>query len=731
MKLLLTLIITLFQILVFAEITTDGTLGDVVNLDGPDYLITEEIGQTAGDNLFHSFLDFDLTAEESATFTGSDNISNIIARITGGKSSIDGQINCDIDGANLFLLNQAGILFGKNATLNLSGSFHASTADYLQFSDTENFYSKPINGGIITAAAPESFGFLGNNGSITVDGSQLFLAPEEALSFAANGIELKNSTLVEAEQGTITLCSLSEGKCGLTVEDDIVSSENVIIKEDTILSISGAGGGELYIEGGDIFIDASKLEVITSGDSDGGCLVIEGETLEASGQSFITTETKWDGNGADIEIALSDMSLSEGSTILAVTSGRNKSGNSGNINIFATDITLDDSDIWSKSTRSTGVTGEVNIDAVNLRLLNSSTIVNAKLGMGFGKNGSINLNVENELFLSDSTVASETVIGMVEGADVNITAKKLTMENRAAIYSLSRASADAGTLTINSQRVDILSGSAISTSALSSGRGGDCFLTVDGDLRIDGFYVLGGTVYNSEIASRSVKSGDGGDVQINAKTVKVTNGAEITTASESASNPGAAGNILINSESLLLVDAKITAESTGSTGGHIELTTEDETVLIDSAISTKVFHGIGDAGDIDLNSEVLVMNDSVIRSDAFGGDGGNIHVDSELIMQDYESYFDASSELGVSGTIAFTAPQVYLNEEVEELKTEFLPAEEWVFDSARARLGNSSSFVIVPDSYKASKKTEFYSVPLKIERSSENVPQELNELLGF
>jgi hypothetical protein len=37
-----------------------------------------------------------------------------------------------IKGADLYLINPSGIVFGQNATINVSGSFHASTADYLK-----------------------------------------------------------------------------------------------------------------------------------------------------------------------------------------------------------------------------------------------------------------------------------------------------------------------------------------------------------------------------------------------------------------------------------------------------------------------------------------------------------------------------------------------------------------------------------------------------------------------
>ncbi|MEE9422968.1 MAG: filamentous hemagglutinin N-terminal domain-containing protein, partial [Gammaproteobacteria bacterium] len=123
-----------------SEVILDGSLGPAVALNGPAYVVDADLGQINGSNLFHSFVTFDLSSAESATFTGPGSISNVLGRVTGGSvSNIDGAINMQIPGANLYLVNPSGIVFGPNATLNLSGSFHASTAAAIRLGENGSF----------------------------------------------------------------------------------------------------------------------------------------------------------------------------------------------------------------------------------------------------------------------------------------------------------------------------------------------------------------------------------------------------------------------------------------------------------------------------------------------------------------------------------------------------------------------------------------------------------------
>jgi filamentous hemagglutinin family protein len=143
-----------------AQIATDGSVGPRVELDGPEFDIRADLGRQAGDNLFHSFERFSLATEERATFSGPDQIRNVMSRVTGGaRSEIDGTLHSMMPNADFYFINPAGILFGPNASLDLSGSFHVSTADEVRFRDGARFSADLATGSSFTVAAPRRSGF--------------------------------------------------------------------------------------------------------------------------------------------------------------------------------------------------------------------------------------------------------------------------------------------------------------------------------------------------------------------------------------------------------------------------------------------------------------------------------------------------------------------------------------------------------------------------------------------
>ncbi|RKZ70889.1 MAG: hypothetical protein DRR19_33020 [Candidatus Parabeggiatoa sp. nov. 1] len=303
------ILLLIISLSIKAEVTLDGTLGRSGALPGPDYLIGADLGQQHGGNLFHSFQDFNLQGHESATFSGPNSVQNIFSRVTGGTpSNIDGLLRSTIPNADMYFLNPYGIMFGPNARLDVQGSFHASTADYLRLENGGRFDARQPSESLLTVAPVEAFGFLTDTpASITLHNSQLFVPFGKTLSLIGGDL-LMNGELPSNDHsdtfhpnyplklfsdfGRINLASLgSSGELILTPSELVMNAKKAgtIITNNTWIGVSGNGAGDIFIRGGDVHLNHSELE----GDSqnqDSGIINLQANLLTLQG-SEIATDT--------------------------------------------------------------------------------------------------------------------------------------------------------------------------------------------------------------------------------------------------------------------------------------------------------------------------------------------------------------------------------------------------------------------------------------------------------
>jgi filamentous hemagglutinin family protein len=103
--------------------------GNQINING-GALSSDEL------NLFHSFTQFGLDANQVANFLANPQIQNILTRVVGNDPSvINGILQVSEGNANLYLMNPNGIIFGEGSSLNVNGDFVATTATGIGFSN--------------------------------------------------------------------------------------------------------------------------------------------------------------------------------------------------------------------------------------------------------------------------------------------------------------------------------------------------------------------------------------------------------------------------------------------------------------------------------------------------------------------------------------------------------------------------------------------------------------------
>jgi len=97
-------------------------------------------GELAGDNIFHTFEQFNLDQGQIAEFLANPQTRNIFNRVIGGDPSIiDGILKVTGGSPDFYFLNPNGIIFGRNAYIDVPAAFYGSTASSVQFGNSGLF----------------------------------------------------------------------------------------------------------------------------------------------------------------------------------------------------------------------------------------------------------------------------------------------------------------------------------------------------------------------------------------------------------------------------------------------------------------------------------------------------------------------------------------------------------------------------------------------------------------
>ncbi|MBV8776539.1 MAG: hypothetical protein JO258_05010, partial [Alphaproteobacteria bacterium] len=269
--------------------------------------------------------------------------------------------------------------------------------------------------------------------------------------------------------------------------------------------------------------------------------------------------------------------------------------------------------------------------------------------------------------------------GSGHGGNIHVGADSVVIGNAGAVgmASTTTAATARGGGTSNSGLLAVFTApSAITASATPGATGSAGNVTVNaGSLSIQ----PGG-----EISSATNGPGIGGDIVITSPTVTLTGkGPQITAQSFGSGN---AGSITVNANTLTLTGgASISTEAAQANGGDITLNIGHLLLLVDSEITTSVNGAFGNGGNILIDPLFVVLNHSRIIANAVGGNGGNITILADEFVSSADSVIQASSQLGVSGTIDILSPIVQVNGALASLSDELRAVATVARDNCAAR----------------------------------------------
>ena len=657
-----------------AQIIPDDSLGNERSIVTPDV----EIKGSPGDridggairdsNLFHSFEQFNIGNLQRVYFTNPAGITNIFSRVTGNNlSEIFGTLGVlkdtapHINGdANLFFINPNGIIFGENASLDVGGSFAASTADAIQFGDRgffdatdpetpplltikpSAFFFNQINPGRIEnrSTAPTGIEQLETplSGLRVADGKSLLLVGGD-ITIDAGGLHAPNGQIelaAAAANGTIGL-NFDGNNLSLSFPEDIERAD-ISLANEAFVNTSGDGGGAIQVWGEQVKLsDGSQIAATTLGAKSGrGLTVNASESVELTGttgdkllSSGLFTQTGGTGNAGDLTITTKDLRVENGARVLTGTFSQ---GNAGALTVNA-----------SESVQMTGGTGFTPFGPSFSSRMGSDT------GRFFG----------SRLRLSPLVVQT-SVTG--KGENVTIQTRQLELLDGAQIGASVRGDGDGGDLTVNASEavrligVDLADGTPSGLFTQTRGKGNA------GDITIDTRSL---SIINSQSGSFSSGEGNAGNL-----TVRASDSVEVR--GKVASN---------NIESPALLAAQVETTGKGS-GGNLKIETGRLSVSSGGVVQVATF-GQGDAGNLSISaSEVEVFDtplDNLFPTGIFAGveidpdqtiilpegEGGDLTIESErLSVRNGAEVSVSTAGIGNAGEL-----QIQASESVEVVGT--------------------------------------------------------------
>ncbi len=608
-------------------VVSDQTLGAAgVSASGGIYAIPAAAGLLKGGNLFHSFSQFNLVTGEKAVFGGLNGVQNVLSRVTGGASSINGRIECS---ANLFLINPAGIVFGPNAAIDVAGAFSVATADYIKFSDGSRFSAAPVLGerDSLTSAPVSAFGFLSAKpSSITFRETQFAGGAGSEIFVAAGEVSL-DAAVLSAASGRIGL--LAVGAAGVVPAG--------------VSELAAASAATVSVMGKVELKNGAKVDVNGSG---GGRVVIRGGKLQMTGRSSINAEHTGPGTGGGIDVRTTEsVSLSDGE-IKADVRG---AGNGGEVYVETAELSLLGNYVGGifADSYAGGAGAAVRLNAG--RIVIDNGFVSAK-AFSSGRGGSVTVNAETFLVSGYTGGISTQSYGSGSGGNIAVNASNVLLDGNVYLNVNASGQGDAGSVRVKSTDLTLKGYAGIYASTSGIGNAGEIDLSA-ARLSIDGGYVFS--------VSSSGARGNAGGVAVHADVFSLSNAGELNSSSEGV---GLGGDISISAGKVTIDAASINANSIGSgAGGNVVIRTPEFLLTGYGTVSASATSS-GAGGSIEIAATKLSLSDKLVGAGNGGGfvkaessgkgAGGSVKlISSDLLINGYGGVFTGTTGEGAAGTV--------------------------------------------------------------------------------
>jgi large exoprotein involved in heme utilization and adhesion len=415
-------------------------------------------------------------------------------------------------------------------------------------------------------------------------------------------------------------------------------------------------------------MNQGRINTSTAGSGRGGNVTINADTISISGEfTSVVGEPEPIFNVTD----------SHPSGVFTKTAGTEfcsgPCGNAGDISITTRSLTMGNGAQIDSGTSNTGHGGNITIRATDTISI-AGTLTN---GQPVG--------------IFSRTIGTDP--GSGNGGAIRLQAQNVSISNGAAVSAESTGAGASGSVTIEgvSSPANAIAiqgpGSGIFTSAAGEGAGGNI------SLNANTVQLNGGTI--SAATSNTAGNARGGEVHIVAgNLVQLQNGSTI---SSSSAGHGNAGDIVIEAgQAFQMQNSSVTTEAAHASGGNITINASGSVQLTNSQINTSVFGPPGTVGgNITIDPQVVILQNSQILAQAFQGQGGNISITTNLFLPDSTSVVDASSQSGINGTVTIQSPVSNLSANWARLQKSYLEAAALLRQRCAAKMSTGSSSLVM------------------------------------
>jgi filamentous hemagglutinin family protein len=264
---------------------------------------------------------FSIGKQETVNFNQPSAASTTLNRVIGNETSvINGALNAN---GQVFIVNSAGVLFGKGAQVNVGGivasTLDISNADFMagRYNFSGSSSASVINRGNIHASPGGYVSLLGktvaNDGVITANLGTVAMASGQQITLNFGGNSLVDVTI---SQGTLNALVSNKraiiangGQVIMTAKaaDEVLSAQvnnTGIIQARTMAALTGGGSGtrvvhkgsiKLLAQGGTVNV-SGKLDASAPKGGDGGSIETSGNKVHVADTAVITTKSA---NGQD------------------------------------------------------------------------------------------------------------------------------------------------------------------------------------------------------------------------------------------------------------------------------------------------------------------------------------------------------------------------------------------------------------------------------------------------